>query len=116
MLAVLSLVAGPVEAARPVVFALDLGLVGLALFDFARTPRPGALSIERRMPRTVGLSNTFERVIAIGAPDPRAAARLDGLQLELSEEFPACFEVSHYDALVFIAGNRHVSTGREENR
>ena len=68
-------------------------LLALVALDFARTPRPERLHVERTLPQTAGLSAPFDRRLEV---DPARAPRPDrllGLELEVSEEFPACFTV-----------------------
>lgn len=60
---------------------LDAGFLVLVFADWRRTPDPGGLEVERRMPSTVGLGGELVREVSV------AGARA-GLELELFEEYP----------------------------
>ena len=87
VLVLLSLVAVPFEPARALVLAGDVLFVCLVAFDFARTPSPARLGVDRDLPSRVGLGADLRRVLRV---EPGRAA---GLTLEVREEFPAAFEV-----------------------
>jgi uncharacterized protein (DUF58 family) len=74
---------------RLLAMALDALFLGLAWIDFARTPRPRDLVLERTLPARAGLGVDFARRIRVQAPMKRAA----GLALELDEEFGPDLEV-----------------------
>jgi uncharacterized protein (DUF58 family) len=74
---------------RLLAMALDALLFGLAFIDFARTPRPRDLHLERTLPARAGLGVDFKRRIRVEARTKRAA----GLTLELDEEFGQDLEV-----------------------
>lgn len=90
MLVVLSLVAIAWAPVRPVVWTLDLLLIAALLIDYARTPWPGALEVDRDVPERIGLDVEFERVLRV---QPGAAGDVRGRELEVREEFPSDFEV-----------------------
>lgn len=87
----LSLAAALVPALRLPLVVCDLGALALVAIDLLFTPRPERLGVARRLPRTAGLSNAFTRALVVD-PAP-AGGRASGLRFEVSEEFPACFEV-----------------------
>jgi uncharacterized protein (DUF58 family) len=86
-LGALALVGAAVPLVLPVVLALDVLLVVLVALDLARTPAPGGLGLQRELPGSVGLSQPLRRTLVFGGD------RLDGLLVELREEFPAGFHV-----------------------
>lgn len=67
---------------RMLALCLDALIAGLAWIDFARTPRPRTLVLERTLPARAGLGLDFARTIRV-VPTPAAA----GLVVELDEEF-----------------------------
>ena len=74
---------------RLVTLVLDALLFGLAWIDFARTPRPRDLNLERTLPSRAGLSLDFKRTIRVRA----GRRKVSGLVLELDEEFGPDLEV-----------------------
>lgn len=74
---------------RLLALALDVLLFGLCWIDFARTPRPRKLHVQRTLPARAGLSTEFKRLIRVRAGRRRVA----GLALELDEEFGPELEV-----------------------
>lgn len=71
----------------PGVIALDLAFAVLLVADFARTPAPSTLIVERSAPARVGLGVAFRRSIRLAHPSARA------LTIEIHEEYPPTFEV-----------------------
>jgi uncharacterized protein (DUF58 family) len=74
----------------PVVLGLDAAALLLIGLDFALTPAPARLRVERRLPERARLGLRFERVLAVTAANARRARRL---RIEVHEEFPVRFEV-----------------------
>ncbi|MBK7641587.1 MAG: DUF58 domain-containing protein [Planctomycetes bacterium] len=74
---------------RLLAMALDALFFGLAFIDFARTPRPRTLRVERTLPARAGLGIDFKRTLRLESSLRRAA----GLALEIDEEFGPDLEV-----------------------
>jgi uncharacterized protein (DUF58 family) len=72
---------------RAVLWGLDTLLLAAFLVDWARTPSPRRVVVDRLVPERVGLSRDFVRTVAL-ACEPAA-----GLALELHERFPEAFHV-----------------------
>jgi uncharacterized protein (DUF58 family) len=101
----LSVLAVWMPALRHLVLGADALLVLLFVADFWATPRPDALSITRRLPERVGLSQPFTRNLHV---EPDAAGRARGLELEVFEQVSEALELdrgaSRFSARIPAAG------------